>query len=143
MGTIGRIIAPLFSVVWLIFFISIFVTIIKNISKQQKVTKEVFKTAQDTLKQVHTGNPYNTVYKEVKKEPATSDDFSEVRERDSDTFDSDLNPSSQPKRVYTSKRTKVNGRRVRGDRSYSVNSSERPSHSKLSRESRDDEKEWF
>ena len=39
MGIVGRIIGPLFAVVWFVFFKSIFATIKKTIVKQQKVSK--------------------------------------------------------------------------------------------------------
>ena len=148
----ARMFSSLFGVVFGIIWVGIWVLVISTIIKSFKNTKNVRNTANQVLKEVndafkngsvHTGNPHNPIYTEgAKKNQSSADDFSDIKEKDSDTFDSDLNPKTTAQRVYRTK-TNVNGRKVRGDRSYSVNPSERPSHGKLSRESRDDETEWF
>ena len=144
-----RLISSLFGVVWILIWVVIISAIIKSIKAQgqvKKVTKEVFRVADQAIRNtnVHTGDPHNAYTQPRRPEPQTADDFSDVggKGKDSDTFDSDLNPKTTPQRVYRTKTT-VNGKRVRSDRVYGVGSSERPSHGTLSKESRDDEKEWF
>ena len=143
----GAVFGAIFGIIWVGIWIFVIASIIKAISAQSKVknaTKDVVRTVQEQLRQVnvHTGNPNNNVYRETGSRASSADAFSELRPKDSESFDSDLNPAAQPRKVKRSKST-VNGRRVRGDRSYGISSSERPAHGKLSRESRDDEKEWF
>ena len=151
----GRIASTLFGVIFGIIWISIWVFVVVGIIKGFKNTKQIRNTSNQIFNEVnqalkngsvHTGNPHNPYYRTTaeKKAQANADNFSDIgaKEKDSDTFASDLNPRTGAQRVYTTK-SKVNGRKVRGDRSYSVNPSERPAHGKLSRESRDDEKEWF
>ncbi len=148
----GAIFGIIFGLVWVSIWIVVVVSIIKAVKRTNHFDKTI-KTATDRVFKevdkafnngsVHTGNPGNPYYKtSARNEQASADNFSEVKENDSDSFDADLNPRSTTKRVYRTK-TQVNGKRVRGDRSYSVSPSERPAHGKLSKESRDDEKEWF
>ena len=152
----GRIAGSLFGVFFAIIWFSIWIVVVVSIIKAVKRTNhfdKTIKTATDRVFKevdkafnngsIHTGNPGNPYYKtSARNEQSSADNFSEVKEKDSDSFDADLNPTSTPKRVYRTK-TNVNGKRVRADRSYSVSPSERPAHGKLSKESRDDEKEWF
>ena len=135
-----------------IFIVIVWAIIIKSIikaAKQEKnirnVTNEVFRTANEALKNmnVHTGDPKNPFVQPKRTDTYTSDNYSEQRQKDSDTFGSDLNPRTTPVRVYKNKKTVVNGKKVRSDKVYGVMSTERPLHGKLSKESRDDEKEWF
>ncbi len=147
MALIGRFFGVIFAIIWVTIWVVVVVNIIKTIKKQNQVremTKDVFKVANDALRSVHTGNPHNPYKQPRKPEPANADNFSDIPERkkDSDSFNSDLNPKTAPQRVYRTKAT-VNGKRMRTDKVYAVNASERPAHGKLSKESRDDEKEWF
>ena len=137
--------SALFGIIWVMIWVIVVASIIKSFKATKNVrntTNQVFREVNEALKNgsVHTGSPGYT--QGPKREAPSADDFSDIKEKDSDSFDSDLNPRTTAQRVYRTK-TNVNGRRVRGDRSYSVNPSERPAHGKLSRESRDDEKEWF
>ncbi|MBO4819031.1 MAG: hypothetical protein J5528_02725 [Firmicutes bacterium] len=135
----------LFGLIWIMIWVIVIATIIKSFKATKNVrntTNQVLKEVNDALKNgsIHTGNPRYTAG--PKATQSSADDYSDVKEKDSETFNSDLNPKTTAQRVYRTKTT-VNGRRVRGDRNYAVNPSERPAHGKLSRESRDDEKEWF
>ena len=147
------IIGPLFGIFFMIIWITVIVSIVQAMRRQSHVTKDVFNTVNQRIKDLSSGNAssgsYRTVYTGPSKgkEAPTSDDFSEVDDRfdDPKSFKDDLNPRSstikQSNRVR--KTTKVNGFSGRKARKYAVDSSEMPAHGRLSKESRDDEKEWF
>ncbi len=144
-----RVFGVIFAFFWVMIWVVAISAIIKSIKTHSKITnatKDVFRVADQTLRRVnvHTGDPRNPYTEVHRSEPTSADAFSDIakKQRDSDTFSSDLNPKADTQRVYR-KPTTVNGRKARGGRIYSVNNEDRPAHGKLSRESRDDEKEWF
>ena len=127
----------------MVFWVFVVTSIIRSIKTQNRAKNEVFKVANDVLRTVHTGNPRNPYAGSESTGQDDGNKYDDVfKKRDSDTFDSDLNPKTHTQRVYRTNRT-VNRRNVRDSKVYSINSQDRPAHGKLSRESRDDEKEWF
>ncbi len=146
------IIGPLFGIFFMIIWITVIVSIVQAMRRQSHSTKDVFNTVNQRIKDLSSGNAssgsYRTVYTGPSKgkEVPTSDDFSDVEKRnDTTTFKQELNPRSKPIRVSNkvNRNTKVNGFTGRKARKYAIDSSEMPAHGKLSRETRDDEKEWF
>ena len=159
MSVFSTLFGVFFGIIWISIWVIAIVGIIKGIKRSGEVTrltKDVREQMSSRLKDlnVHTGdprNPYTRVYRPSqtakRDEPATSDDFSEVvdRSNEASSFGSDLNPKSAPLRKSNrvKRTTKVNGFTGRKARKYSIDSSEMPTHGKLSQETRDDEKDWF